>query len=738
MTNQNACFLTIFLNSSGTTILRKSLVAFILLFLYVTPAYGKTCSPEIWAADCYIHVNSPKTSLTFYVECSGPEIADKVTLEISSTGYPQKDGFLPHISRSETKNNFNYGVFIFENLNVNTNYNYVLKVRDQNSCETFASGSVGTSKRNLQLRVDKIHIIDDADDLDNGELVVNITASEQENPENLVKIKIGDKNSEWAESGKTYTINKTATLSNINHPVVNLDIYGSEWDVSSGFWLDQGGQTIIEKVYENYSFNLAGWELEDKTEDQWSVRVKGFNVNDPDFRLYFRGELEYEKGDYNHTSYPNIQSIKPKPGVKPESLDKAKKLVYIPPPPEIKAPIENKLYLSVPVDIDIRFTESPDWITTTALDIQFFFTEGGTWPYLETVITGYDGSIPGEEIVGSIIPVSGDIFQKSIPNANFTKKGTWGLRARVLVKSGPSDNWVIGNFSENRTFAVNTLDTYSANKFGLAPIIIKSPKGTKKWVSGSNMQIKWLATGVTKRTKITILKKNGAQAGVIADNIIPPPPQPSGQSKEMTYNWRVGDKIIEDKIKGATAQPQSFKIRIEEKGKYSAESDMFEIIAPRGALTRSSMATRSASSANNQRRQSPSTESASSTPQAKKKQPTPSKSLRILSPRSNQSFNSGVDVIVKIDHDSRFPVKYELRKDNARKFSEVKLTKNALKNLNAGNYSLRISYRGEAPTKTVNFTIRNMEKRTQEQPRAQPQTSSDSQQPTNRARSSTP
>ncbi|NNF21798.1 MAG: hypothetical protein HKN67_07645, partial [Saprospiraceae bacterium] len=102
-------------------------------------------------------MNRPKTSLLFYVECSGPEIADKVTLEISSTGYPQKNGTLP-LSWGETKNNFDYGVFIFENLNVNTKFNYVLKVRDQNSCETFASGSVGTSKRNLQLRVDKIKI----------------------------------------------------------------------------------------------------------------------------------------------------------------------------------------------------------------------------------------------------------------------------------------------------------------------------------------------------------------------------------------------------------------------------------------------------------------------------------------------------------------------------------------------------------------------------------------------------
>ena len=110
----------------------------------------------------------------------------------------------------------------------------------------------------------------------------------------------------------------------------------------------------------------------------------------------------------------------------------------------------------------------------------------------------------------------------------------------------------------------------SGNLFS-GTITIKSPTSQTKWILGSNVKIKWIATGVSSRTKIT-LWRGGVFVGVIKDNIVPPPPQV--KSTELSHVWQVGDYM------GGKAEPgKVYTIKIEGKGKSFAESDKyFEII----------------------------------------------------------------------------------------------------------------------------------------------------------------
>ena len=106
----------------------------------------------------------------------------------------------------------------------------------------------------------------------------------------------------------------------------------------------------------------------------------------------------------------------------------------------------------------------------------------------------------------------------------------------------------------------------SGNLFS-GTITIKSPTSQTKWILGSNVKIKWIATGVTSRTKIT-LWRGGVFVGVIKDNILPSPPQV--KSTEKSHVWRVGDYIG-----GKAESGKVYTIRIEEKGKSVTESNKY-------------------------------------------------------------------------------------------------------------------------------------------------------------------
>lgn len=714
------------IDKAGRIILRKVLVTFSLLFLLITPAYGKECAnPKVWAHDCEIEVDARKQGLNFRVKC--PKIPQKLKLVASSMGPPNNKGIFQKPELESSKDYNSYMSVLHDNLKLDTNYYYALYVTDKIGCTSYKAGSAWTNQRNFYLQLSKIKVVEDGDwGENNGEMIITVWANDEKMFDfgcNGPCIQTTDAKS-WAESGTTYSEGgplRYKTLPNLGkNENVNLIVRAKEWDISSGFWLDP---TSYSEGESTKFLDLVKWEADADPHKSFKMGVTSYKGAFFHVIPSFYGWIKYKKGEDRHDDPLISYSEKLKTShMSSSGSTEIEKQVYIPPPPEIKKPLEKKLYVNAPVDIDIRFLESPDWITTTALEVQFYF--GGN---LETVIIGYDDPIPGDDIMGSVIPLSGDYFSGSLPNANFTKKGTWELRTRVLVKSGPSDNWVAGSYSDVRMFSVKIFDPESSMKMGLQPIIIKSPKGKPKWALGSNMPIKWLATGVTGRMKITLLKKNGAPAGVIADNIIPPPPQPSGQTKEMAYNWRVGDKI-----KGTITPPPFFKIRIEEKGKYFVESDLFEITQT-GSLRRPSNTTRTAYPAKNQRQQVAPAASASATPQVKKQIKTPSKPLRVISPRNNQSFNFRADVVIKTDHDSHFPVKYELKKGNAGRFAEVKLNGGALKGLEAGNYSFRISYKGMKPAKVVSFSIKKQQLRNQTKPQpqqqAKPQTRAVSPQP---------
>jgi len=102
-------------------------------------------------------------------------------------------------------------------------------------------------------------------------------------------------------------------------------------------------------------------------------------------------------------------------------------------------------------------------------------------------------------------------------------------------------------------------------------IDIKSPGLHCKWLWGTRQKIKWVAKGVSKRMKLT-LYKDKVYIGVIADNILPPPP--TANSKTLTRIWRVGDYIG-----GRAKAGDNYQIRVEEKGKPASSSHYFEILA---------------------------------------------------------------------------------------------------------------------------------------------------------------
>lgn len=172
----------------------------------------------------------------------------------------------------------------------------------------------------------------------------------------------------------------------------------------------------------------------------------------------------------------------------------------------------------------------------------------------------------------------GGLYWKWIPRTDLLKNQL-GKKFRVAVwvdslggKIPETDE--SNNNNPNAPFIVfydKILPFYK--NMNLKPIVIKSPISQPKWLLGSKVKIKWIATGVSYRMKITLWRA-GLFLGVIADNIFPPPP--FVKSKSYSYDWRVGDYI------GGTAKPHlHFSIGIETKGslgeKIMSRSDRFEI-----------------------------------------------------------------------------------------------------------------------------------------------------------------
>ena len=88
------------------------------------------------------------------------------------------------------------------------------------------------------------------------------------------------------------------------------------------------------------------------------------------------------------------------------------------------------------------------------------------------------------------------------------------------------------------------------------PIKILSPARGDDWEIGRTRQIKWKSTGGFGRMKISLYKGASKLIGVVADNIIPPPPLPG--STTHTYNWRVGDYNVESTPTIQTANPGKY------------------------------------------------------------------------------------------------------------------------------------------------------------------------------------
>jgi len=119
--------------------------------------------------------------------------------------------------------------------------------------------------------------------------------------------------------------------------------------------------------------------------------------------------------------------------------------------------------------------------------------------------------------------------------------------------------------NETRRFVImktiliaSVLTLFSVGTVSASEITVTHPDNQSKWVIGSEQAIKWKATEITGRMTIT-LWRGDIKMGVIADDIVPPPPQYSTHT--MGHTWKVGDLL------GGKALPaNNYQIGIEVKG----------------------------------------------------------------------------------------------------------------------------------------------------------------------------
>ncbi len=89
-------------------------------------------------------------------------------------------------------------------------------------------------------------------------------------------------------------------------------------------------------------------------------------------------------------------------------------------------------------------------------------------------------------------------------------------------------------------------------------ITVTQPNNQSKWLIGSEQVIRWEGTGLTSKTTITLWRGN-INIGVIANHVVPPPPQYTTDS--MSYHWKVGDLL------GGKALPgNNYRIGIQVEG----------------------------------------------------------------------------------------------------------------------------------------------------------------------------
>jgi hypothetical protein len=93
-------------------------------------------------------------------------------------------------------------------------------------------------------------------------------------------------------------------------------------------------------------------------------------------------------------------------------------------------------------------------------------------------------------------------------------------------------------------------------------------------------------------------------------------------------------------------------------------------------------------------------------PEASKKTPftfpTMPKTLQIISPQPNQSFQAPANVALRINHDTKYDVVLEIRKDSG---PFKKANPGLLRQLPAGIYTLRVGYQASSERNELSFTV---------------------------------
>lgn len=159
------------------------------------------------------------------------------------------------------------------------------------------------------------------------------------------------------------------------------------------------------------------------------------------------------------------------------------------------------------------------------------------------------------------------IYSVSMPTFTWADVQTWPAEGKTFRKKlNPSLKWepneaYVAPYLGKKRFRVEVwidhqnqikeIDEFNNNNPGPPYIVFRTMKEgpfldlkntpPSKRMIGSTMAIKWRAKGIKKKMKILLYKDHNKLIGVIADNIVPPPPGPN--FAEMSHSWKVGNLL---------------------------------------------------------------------------------------------------------------------------------------------------------------------------------------------------